>query len=114
MHDLLIESSFTLSVAESCSSGLIASELTSIAGSSSYFRGGIIAYNDEIKVNILGINNDTIIKESSVSTIVAELMAKNVAKKFKTDFAISTTGYASPSSQIHLLLEPFLLLLKHH
>ena len=99
VHDLLIESSFTLSVAESCSSGLIASELTSIAGSSSYFRGGIIAYNDEIKVNILGINNDTIIKESSVSTIVAELMAKNVAKKFKTDFAISTTGYASPSSQ---------------
>ena len=99
VHDLLIESSFTLSVAESCSSGLIASELTSVAGSSSYFRGGIIAYNDEIKVNILGINNDTIIKESSVSTIVAELMAKNVAKKFKTDFAISTTGYASPSSQ---------------
>ena len=99
VHDLLIESSFTLSVAESCSSGFIASELTSIAGSSSYFRGGIIAYNDEIKVNILGINNDTIIKESSVSSIVAELMAKNVAKKFKTDFAISTTGYASPSSQ---------------
>ena len=99
LHDLLIESSFTLSVAESCSSGLIASELTSISGSSSYFRGGIIAYNDEIKVNILGINNDTIIKESSVSTIVAELMAKNVAKKFKTDFAISTTGYASSSSE---------------
>ena len=99
VHDLLIESSFTLSVAESCSSGLIASELTSISGSSSYFRGGIIAYNDEIKVNILGINNDTIIKESSVSTIVAELMAKNVAKKFKTDFAISTTGYASSSSE---------------
>ena len=99
VHDLLIESSFTLSVAESCSSGLIASELTSISGSSSYFRGGIIAYNDEIKVNILGINNDTIIKESSVSIIVAELMAKNVAKKFKTDFAISTTGYASSSSQ---------------
>ena len=99
VHDLLIESSFKLSVAESCSSGLIASELTSIAGSSSYFRGGIIAYNDEIKVNILGINNDTIIKESSVSTTVAELMAKNVAKKFKTDFAISTTGYASSSSE---------------
>jgi len=99
VHDLLIESSFTLSVAESCSSGFIASELTSISGSSSYFRGGIIAYNDEIKVNILGINNDTIIKESSVSTIVAELMAKNVAKKFKTDFAISTTGYASSSSE---------------
>ena len=59
VHDLLIESSFTLSVAESCSSGFIASELTSIAGSSSYFRGGIIAYNDEIKVNILGINNDS-------------------------------------------------------
>ena len=99
VHDLLIESSFTISVAESCSSGFIASELTSISGSSSYFRGGIIAYNDEIKVNILDINRDTIIKESSVSSTVAELMAKNVAKKFKTDFAISTTGYASSSSQ---------------
>ena len=80
VHDKFIESSFTLSVAESCSSGIIASELTSNAGSSSYFRGGIIAYNDEIKVNILGINNDTIKKESSVSTIVAELMVENVAK----------------------------------
>ena len=99
VHDLLIESSFTISVAESCSSGFIASELTSISGSSSYFRGGIIAYNDEIKVNILDINKDTIIKESSVSSTVAELMAKNVAKRFNTDFAISTTGYASSSLQ---------------
>ena len=99
VHDLLIESSFTISVAESCSSGFIASELTSISGSSSYFRGGIIAYNDEIKVNILDINKDTIIKESSVSSIVAELMAKNVARRFNTDFAISTTGYASSSPQ---------------
>ena len=99
VHDLLIESSFTISVAESCSSGFIASELTSISGSSSYFRGGIIAYNDEIKVNILDINKDTIIKESSVSSTVAELMAKNVARRFNTDFAISTTGYASPSLQ---------------
>ena len=99
VHNLLIESSFTISVAESCSSGFIASELTSISGSSSYFRGGIIAYNDEIKVKILDINKDTIIKESSVSSIVAELMAKNVAKRFNTDFAISTTGYASSSLQ---------------
>ena len=99
VHDLLIESSFTISVAESCSSGFIASELTSISGSSSYFSGGVIAYNDEIKIKILDINKDTIIKESSVSSIVAELMAKNVAKKFNTDFAISTTGYASSSSQ---------------
>ena len=99
VHDFLIESSFTISVAESCSSGFIASELTSISGSSSYFRGGVIAYNDEIKVKILDINKDIIIKESSVSSTVAELMAKNVAKKFKTDFAISTTGYASSSSE---------------
>ena len=99
VHDLLIESSFTISVAESCSSGFIASELTSISGSSSYFRGGIIAYNDEIKVNILDINKDIIIKESSVSSTVAELMAKNVARRFNTDFAISTTGYASSSLQ---------------
>ena len=98
VHDKFIKSDFTLSVAESCSSGIIASELTSNAGSSKYFSGGIIAYSDKIKQDILGIDKEIIKKQSSVCSDVAKLMVENVAKKFSSDFSISTTGYASPSN----------------
>ena len=97
VHDKFIKSDFTLSVAESCSSGIIASELTSNAGSSKYFSGGIIAYSDQIKQGILDIDKEIIKKQSSVCSDVAKLMVENVAKKFSSDFSISTTGYASPS-----------------
>ena len=97
IHDKFIKSNFTLSVAESCSSGIIASELTSNAGSSKYFSGGIIAYSDKIKQDILDIDKEIIKKQSSVCSDVAKLMVENVAKKFSSDFSISTTGYASTS-----------------
>ena len=97
IHDKFIKSNFTLSVAESCSSGIIASELTSNAGSSKYFSGGIIAYSDQIKQDILDIDKEIIKKQSSVCSDVAKLMVENVAKKFSSDFSISTTGYASTS-----------------
>ena len=98
VHDKFIKSNFTLSVAESCSSGIIASELTSNAGSSKYFSGGIIAYSDKIKQDILDIDKEIIKKQSSVCSDVAKLMVENVAKKFSSDFSISTTGYASSSN----------------
>ena len=98
VHDKFIKSDFTLSVAESCSSGIIASELTSNAGSSKYFSGGIIAYSDKTKQDILDIDKEIIKKQSSVCSDVAKLMVENVAKKFSSDFSISTTGYASPSN----------------
>lgn len=98
VHDKFIKSDFTLSVAESCSSGIIASELTSNAGSSKYFSGGIIAYSDKIKQDILDIDKEIIKKQSSVCSDVAKLMVENVAKKFASDFSISTTGYVSPSN----------------
>ena len=98
VHDKFIKSDFTLSVAESCSSGIIASELISNAGSSKYFSGGIIAYSDKIKQDILDIDKEIIKKKSSVCSDVAKLMVENVAKKFASDFSISTTGYASPSN----------------
>ena len=98
VHDKFIKSNFTLSVAESCSSGIIASELTSNAGSSKYFSGGIIAYSDKIKQDILDIDKEIIKKQSSVCSDVAKLMVENVSKKFSSDFSISTTGYASQSN----------------
>ena len=98
LHDLFSEKQFSLSVAESCTSGLLASELTSIPGSSKYFKGGVIAYSDRIKSTILGVNNDLILKKLSVSKKVAFEMAKNVAEKFESDFSLATTGYAGPTT----------------
>ena len=98
LHDLFSEKQFSISVAESCTSGLLASELTSIPGSSKYFKGGVIAYSDRIKSNILGVNDDLIFKKLSVSKEVAFEMAKNVAEKFESDFSLATTGCAGPKA----------------
>jgi nicotinamide-nucleotide amidase len=97
IHDFFILNKYTLSVAESCSGGKIASKITSFSGASSYFRGGVIAYSDEIKHKVLGVSKDIINKYSSVSEQVAEAMSNNCCKKFNSDFSISTTGYAGPS-----------------
>ena len=114
VHDKFIKSNFTLSVAESCSSGIIASELTSNAGSSKYFSGGIIAYSDKIKQDILDIDKEIIKKKSSVCSDVAKLMVENVAKKFSSDFSISTTGYASPSNDNNITVGKVFIGIKTH
>ena len=98
LHNLFSEKQFSLSVAESCTSGLLASELTLIPGSSKYFKGGVIAYSDKIKSTILDVNNDLIFKKTSVSKETAFEMAKNVAEKFESDFSLATTGYAGPKT----------------
>jgi nicotinamide-nucleotide amidase len=86
----------TLSVAESITGGGLGNELTSIAGSSEVFLGGIIAYSDEVKIKELGVSKTLIKKLSAVSEEVAKEMAIGVRKKFKTDFSIATTGVAGP------------------
>ena len=82
----------TLSIAESCTGGSICSKIVSNPGASTYFKGGVVCYSTESKVNILGIDRDLIDKKSVVSVEVAEMMAKKVKKMFNTDFAIGTTG----------------------
>jgi nicotinamide-nucleotide amidase len=86
----------TLSVAESCSSGLIASYLASKSGCSQYFKGGIVAYNNIIKNEILDIEMHTITKHTAVSSQVVSKMAENVSKKFNSEYSIATSGYAGP------------------
>ena len=86
----------TLSVAESITGGGLGNELTSIAGSSEVFLGGIIAYSDEVKIKELGVSKTLIKKLSAVSEEVAKEMAIGARKKFKTDFSIATTGVAGP------------------
>ncbi len=97
LYNLCVSQEKTLAVAESCTSGLLASQITSVPGSSSYFKGGVVAYQNNIKINILGIRAALIEKHTEVSAEVAEQMAKGVQSLFNTDFAIATTGYAGPS-----------------
>lgn len=92
----LTKKGLTLSVAESVTAGGLASELTKIPGSSKVFLGGVIAYSDEIKLSELKISKGDLKKHTAVSEEVAIAMAKSVRLKFKTDYAISTTGVAGP------------------
>jgi nicotinamide-nucleotide amidase len=94
---LLTQNQLTIATAESCTGGSIASLLTSVAGSSSYFKGSIVSYATEAKEAVLGIPHELIEKHSVVSAQVAEKMALQAQKMFKTDFAIATTGNAGPS-----------------
>lgn len=96
LHDLCIAENISISVAESCTSGLIASKITSISGCSAYFKGGIIAYQNEIKVNFLSVSQSMIDEKTEVSSEVVEQMALNVKDKFKSDFSVATSGYAGP------------------
>lgn len=86
----------TIATAESCTGGLIGDIITRVPGSSRYYKGGIIAYNEDIKVNILNVNKEKIEKYKVYSEEVALEMAENVKKIFKTDIGISTTGIAGP------------------
>jgi len=94
--ELLIENQATLATAESCTGGYIAHLLTSIPGSSAYFKGSIIAYSNEVKINSLNVPSITINQYGAVSQAVVETMAKEVLKKFNTDYAIAVSGIAGP------------------
>jgi nicotinamide-nucleotide amidase len=94
---LLLQSKATLSTAESCTGGKIAQVITSVVGASNYFKGSIVSYATEAKINILGISKELIDEKSVVSEEVAKQMAIAVKKSFKTDYALATTGNAGPT-----------------
>jgi nicotinamide-nucleotide amidase len=94
---MLKDKGFSLATAESCTGGKIAATLTSVAGSSSYFKGSVVSYATEVKQNVLQISSEVIKENSLVSAVVAEEMAKNIQCLMQTDFAIATTGNAGPS-----------------
>lgn len=93
---LLKEKHATLATAESCTGGAIAKMVTGIPGSSAYFKGSIVAYSNEIKENILGINVETLEKYGAVSKEVVTEMAISLKVKFNVDYAIATSGIAGP------------------
>ncbi|WP_413683056.1 competence/damage-inducible protein A [Prochlorococcus sp. MIT 1011] len=94
---LLLSRKETIAVAESCTGGGIGSKLTKIPGSSKIFYGGVIAYNNSIKQDILEVPEEIINTHGAVSKQVVEAMAKGVQKKFKASWAISVSGIAGPT-----------------
>jgi nicotinamide-nucleotide amidase len=94
--DLLRSSQSTLAVAESCTGGSLGAMLTSVAGSSSYFWGGIISYANAVKVNQLGVDPEALAQAGAVSSIVAEQMAAGVRSRLGTTWGLSITGIAGP------------------
>lgn len=86
----------TLATAESCTGGHIAHRITTIAGSSAYFKGSVIAYSNEIKTGLLGVDKEIINQHGAVSEEVVTQMAIGVAGKLSADYVIATSGIAGP------------------
>ncbi len=94
---LLTTSGTTLAVAESCTGGGLGAMLTTVSGSSSYFMGGIISYDNAVKVKLLGVNPEDLATAGAVSAIVAEQMAVGVRDRMGTTWGLSITGIAGPT-----------------
>jgi len=93
---LLRERRATVSTAESCTGGKIASLLTAIAGSSAYFKGGVVAYDNSVKSTLLNVSPETIEKHGAVSLPVVEQMAEGARHALQTDYAVAVSGIAGP------------------
>ena len=93
---LLLQQHKTIAVAESCTGGKISQMLTSVSGSSNYFRGSVVSYATDTKISVLGVDAQTIENFSVVSMEVAEEMAIGIQKLMNADYAIATTGNAGP------------------
>lgn len=91
-----VNSKITVSVAESCTGGLLGAKITSISGSSEYFLGGVITYSNEAKMKLLGVKRQTLKKFGAVSEECAKEMAWGVKKLLRSDCAIAITGIAGP------------------
>lgn len=94
---LLLSQNKTIATAESCTGGYLASLITSISGSSAYYKGSVLAYANEIKINILDVNVQDLETKGAVSEEVVTQMARNVRQKLNTTIGISISGIAGPS-----------------
>lgn len=93
---VLSETGRTLSTAESCTGGYIAHIITSVAGSSAYYKGSVVSYANDIKTGMLGVREETLIKHGAVSEETVIQMAENIRVKFQTDYSIAVSGIAGP------------------
>ncbi|MES1216861.1 MAG: CinA family nicotinamide mononucleotide deamidase-related protein [Bacteroidota bacterium] len=93
---ILLSKGKTISTAESCTGGYIAHLITTVPGSSAYYKGSIVSYANEIKENILGVVHNTLINEGAVSKETVKEMVSGVLKELNTDFALATSGIMGP------------------
>lgn len=94
--NLLKQKKLTFAAAESCTGGYISHQITAISGSSAYFKGGIIAYSNEVKENLLCVKSETLLNFGAVSREVAEQMVLGVKELLQVDAAVAVTGIAGP------------------
>ena len=95
--DFLLTKGHTLSLAESCTGGAIAQQITANAGASAYYRGSLVPYATDLKTSILGVDDALIREHSVVSDPVAKAMATQAKKLFQSEYSIATTGIAGPT-----------------
>jgi nicotinamide-nucleotide amidase len=96
VHKVFKKEGLTLSVAESCTGGLISHYLTTLPGASTFFTGAIVSYSEDIKKDVLGVLSRTLLNHGVVSEQTAREMAEKVRLLTKTDYALSTTGNLGP------------------
>ena len=95
---LMWNSGVTVSTAESCTAGQISAALTSIPGSSTYYKGGVVCYTNEVKTKLLGVSSELIDDKGAVSEEVACEMVKGALQYLDTTYAVAVTGYAGPTA----------------
>jgi len=100
LHKKLIKKKLTISVAESCTGGLLAHNLTKLANSSKYFQMGLTTYSNQAKIKILKVNKNLIKKYGAVSNECCKAMVKNLSKISKSKINISITGIAGPGGAL--------------
>jgi len=98
LHERLRGGGLTLAVAESCTGGLLAAAITDQPGSSAYFKGGVVAYSNEIKERLLGVPRELLQRHGAVSAEVAQAMAEGARRVLDADLAVSITGIAGPEA----------------
>ncbi len=96
LGQLLLDQNAMLGLAESCTGGLIAHRLTSVPGSSRYFRGGVVVYSNELKQSLLGVCADTLVQYGAVSEQTVCEMARGAIEHLQTDYALAVSGIAGP------------------
>lgn len=96
INEILWRNRKTLSVAESCTSGRVASVITAVPGSSQYFKGGLIAYSNEVKIKSLGVDAALIEEHTAVSEDVVKAMVRGALEMFESDYAVAVSGFAGP------------------
>jgi nicotinamide-nucleotide amidase len=96
ISEYLWRSGQTLSTAESCTAGLVAASVVALPGASNYFRGGVVAYTNEMKTKLLGVSEELLEEKGAVSEEVARAMVLGAVDRLETNYAVAVTGYAGP------------------